>query len=99
MDTISRQAVIDAADKIIERDKSGNNDVVKAMIAWKVFVEGLPSVQPDIIHCKDCKHWREGTVFSYCDKLHGMGVLDVLDYMTAEDDYCSMAERRTDETD
>lgn len=56
----------------------------------------LESVQPDIIHCKDCKHWREGTVFSYCDKLHGMGVLYALDYMTAEDDYCSMAERRTD---
>jgi hypothetical protein len=48
----------------------------------------------EIIRCKDCKHWREGTSFSYCDKLHGMGVLDALDYMTAEDDYCSMAERR-----
>ena len=65
-------------------------DIYKAL-------EQLPSVQPDIIHCKDCKHWREGTAFSYCDKLHGMGVLDALDYMTAEDDYCSMAERRIDE--
>ena len=43
----------------------------------------------EIIRCKDCKHWREGTAFSYCDKLYGMGV---------EDDYCSMAERRTDGT-
>ena len=51
----------------------------------------------EIIRCKDCKHWREGTAFSYCDKLHGMGVLDALDYMTAEDDYCSMAEREADE--
>ena len=54
----------------------------------------LPSAQAEIIRCKDCKHWREGTSFLYCDKLHGMGVLDALDYMTAEDDYCSMAERR-----
>ena len=52
------------------------------------------ALQPEIIRCKDCKHWREGTAFSYCDKLHGMGVLDALDYMTAEDDYCSMAERK-----
>lgn len=48
----------------------------------------------EIIRCKDCKHWREGTSFSYCDKLYGMGVLNALDYMTAEDDYCSMEERR-----
>lgn len=54
----------------------------------------LPSAQSEIIRCKDCKHWREGTSFSYCDKLYGMGVLDALDYMVAEDDYCSMAERR-----
>ena len=60
-------------------------------------IEGLPSAHPEIIRCKDCKHWREGTAFSYCDKLYGMGVLDALDYMVAEDDYCSMAERRTDE--
>lgn len=51
-----------------------------------------------IVRCKDCKHWREGTAFSYCDKLYGMGVLDALDYMVAEDDYCSMAERRTDDS-
>lgn len=56
-------------------------------------IKPLPSVQSEIIHCGECKHWREGTAFSYCDKLHGMGVLDALDYMTAEDDYCSMAER------
>lgn len=47
MDLIDRQAAIDAADKIIERDTSGNNDVVKAMTAWKVYVEALPSAQPE----------------------------------------------------
>lgn len=50
----------------------------------------------ELIRCKDCKHWREGTTYFYCDKLFGMGVLDTFDYMTAEDDYCSMAERRAD---
>ena len=46
-DTISRQAAIKAADSIIERDTSGNNDVVKAMTAWKKFIEGLPPTQPE----------------------------------------------------
>ena len=50
----------------------------------------------ELIRCKDCKYWREGTVYLYCDKLFGMGVLDAYDYMTDEDDFCSMAERRTD---
>lgn len=63
----------------------------------KAFELGKESAKAEIIHCGECKHWREGTAFSFCDKLHGMGVLDALDYMTAEDDYCSMAERRTDE--
>lgn len=52
------------------------------------------ALQPEIIRCKDCKHWREGTTYTYCDKLFGMGVLDIYDYMTADDDYCSMAERK-----
>ena len=46
-DAISRQAAIDGADAIIARDTSGNNDVVKAMTAWKSYVEALPSVQPE----------------------------------------------------
>ena len=45
-DAISRQAAIDGADAIIARDTSGNNDVVKAMTAWKSYVEGLPPVTP-----------------------------------------------------
>lgn len=50
--------------------------------------------QPEIIHCRECKHWCEGDAYSYCNKLFNMGVLDVYDYMTAEDDFCSNAERR-----
>lgn len=58
MDLISRQAAIDGADKIIERDTSGNNDVVKAMTAWKEWIKGLPSAQlePDQ-WCTDCAEY------------------------------------------
>ena len=45
--TISRRAAIDAADEIIARDESGNNDVVKAMTAWKEYIKDLPSAQPE----------------------------------------------------
>ena len=48
-DLISRQTAIKAADSIIERDTSGNNDVVKAMTAWKKYIKALPSAQPDHI--------------------------------------------------
>ena len=90
-DLISRQAVIE-----INRSYHGQmpNEVNHRI--WKEINE-LPSAQPEIIHCRDCKHWREGAVYMYCDKLFGMGVLDAYDYMTDEDDYCSRAERRTDE--
>ena len=51
MDLIDRQQAIDGADAIIAMDTSGNNDVVKAMTAWKSYVEALPSAQPE--QCDD----------------------------------------------
>ena len=94
-DLISRQAAIEAAIEGADEWGEGYSDSRDEMITNAI--DKVPSAQPEIIRCKDCKHWREGTAFSYCDKLHGMGVLDALDYMTAEDDYCSMAEREADE--
>lgn len=47
---ISKLAALDAADSIINRDTSGNNDVVKAMTAWKEYIKALPSAQPG---CED----------------------------------------------
>ena len=60
-DTISRQAAIDAANKVIERDTSGNNDVVNAMIAWSAYIKSLPSVKPQtgywILKIEDWCKW------------------------------------------
>ena len=92
-DCISRQAVFDALDNIkIPRNASWYPYYQQALTA----VSKLPSAQPEIIHCRDCKHWREGDAYSYCQKLFNCGVLDVYDYMRAEDDFCSEAERGTD---
>ena len=57
-DYIERQAAIDGADAIIARDTSGNNDVVKAMTAWKSYVEALPPAEPRLSRCRDCMNNR-----------------------------------------
>lgn len=93
-DLIERQAAIDAMAELQGR-ASTKAELKGISKAWK-WIKKLPSAQPDIIHCKDCKHWRDGIGFYYCDKLYGMGVLNMYDYMKTEDEYCSMAERRTD---
>ena len=45
----------------------------------------LPSAQPEIIRCKDCKYYVSG---GWCE---GLGTF------VSYDDFCSRAERRTDE--
>ena len=57
-------------------------------------LEKLPSVQPEIIQCKECKHsehWYRDK--RRCFLWHETGI-DVY-----EDGFCNYAERRTDETD
>lgn len=103
-DLISRQAAIDAVnmyyDEFHEGDPASVEDVLKA----------LPSAQPErcedcenfsktrllipqseIIRCKDCKHHHyDSKDIPYCDRIdYGYGWKD--------DDFCSRAERRTDE--
>ena len=60
------------------------------------IIQVLPSAQPEIIRCKDCK---------YCDRgidEDGNPFLKCLGWVyggTQEEDFCSHAERRTDEPD
>lgn len=58
-DTISRQAAIDALGELatFTADWSYNtwmytDDVYNA-------IKQLPPIQPDIVRCKDCKHWKD----------------------------------------
>lgn len=48
------------------------------------YFNGVPSAEPEIIHCKDCKY--------YDGRPCG-----VVDYYNIESDFCSWAERRTDD--
>ena len=94
-DLISRQAAIDAVYKCTDIFVGNMPVMVDKADAYEALAQ-LPSAQSEIIHYRDCKHWREGGAYSYCQKLFECGVLDVYDYMRAEDDFCSLAERRTD---
>ena len=89
-DFISRQAAIEALDGEIEITGRTNAEAVKGYVRLvKDRLERLPSAQPEIIHCKECKYYRWES--DMCD----------YPYATAhnvvhEDDFCSKAERRTD---
>ena len=90
-DTISRQAVIDALQdryKLYSWDDGGAQKAEIGAIIREIY--DMPSAQPEIIRCKDCKHHHyEGEDIPYCDRIdYGYGWKD--------NDYCSMAERRTD---
>ena len=85
---ISRKAAID---EINERQRKliycfgFDNDMVKMMDIAKSIITAIPSVQPEIIRCKDCK-WKQG---SECVRF--------AEVRPFPDDFCSRAERRTDE--
>ena len=79
-DLISRQEAIDVA-----KQHWYKPDIAKAL-------EELPSAQPEIIRCKDCKHWTTNIGDSelrdnYCNEaMHGFY------YRCSGDDFCSYAE-------
>ena len=84
-DLISRQAAIDAL-RLIPYDlgKRELEDAIKA-------VEQLPSAQPDIIRCKDCKF------YTAMNRKTKSGICSLIMHQNFGDDwYCAGAERRAD---
>ena len=81
-DPIERQSAIDAV--------TDELDMIDHVPQW-VFdrlekrLKQLPSAQPEIIRCKDCKHYRPMTDQDDLCAYRGMQVFP--------DDYCSRAER------
>ena len=100
MDLISRQAAIDRINKqrehlqpdIYPQDKVGD-------AAYRIcaeFIERLPSVQPEIVRCGQCKYAevadKEDAQDGYTCQFHRGSVW-------FSGSYCSWAERRQDEKD
>ena len=102
MELISRQAAIDAFHTWFrdgfDEDKWWNSTHVLAAI------EGLPSVEPKIIRCKDCKHWipydwmfseiwQSKNIADYPEDEIGC---DCSEMAMKANDFCSRGERRTE---
>ena len=97
-DLISRQAAID----IIEDFPHGDVWNVESMEEMVDRIKQLPSAQPEIIQCKDCKHWipydwmfsemrQSKNIADYPEDEIGCNLCDMA--MKAND-FCSRAERR-----
>ena len=93
-------------DDYCELNDEGKTAFRMAITALELFgnAEQLPSAQPEIIRCKDCKHFiredvEEYTPYGYdthfhafCDKHWDEEQGEYIDVNL--DDYCSFAERR-----
>ena len=53
-DTISRQAAVDLVEEVENKRLKGEIDLTYAPMIKGI--KALPSTQPEIIHCKDCKY-------------------------------------------
>ena len=97
-DCINRQAAIDTFLTELTKRERKNLLHTWSTVEVKYFVaemlERLPSAQPEIIYCKDCKHvGTDATCCLVCNR-EGMGLKP---YHVYHDDFCSYAERKTDE--
>ena len=85
-DLISRQAAIDAAECIVDHHAiTPYKTMAAAMDHLKRILNGMPSAQPEIIRCKDCKHFAGEGMYCSCD------IIVQFDHF-----YCYHAERRQD---
>lgn len=84
-DPIDRQAAIEA----VERSKtvrSADGEIYCAKINAQMNIQLLPSAQPEIIHCRDCKYYTPVT--ARCE-VRGKGLYLIRNM----EDFCSRAER------
>lgn len=86
-DVISRQAAIELIKNYCENGCDISEDNWCPSCQQEQFIKllkALPSAQPEIIRCKDCKHWK----FDHTCREHSL----VSPMMANE--FCSRAERR-----
>ena len=80
-DTISRQAAIDAVKEAYENDEMFDG--------YEYRLQELPSAQPEIVRCKDCKYAE------YIDDVKTLWCTECGQGRTvAPNDFCSYAKRR-----
>ena len=86
---ISLQAAIDVVTK---HYRAFDNDLLELIV---YEMKRLPSEQPEIIRCRDCKYWREHKYAKETKRYIPFCGFNAI--YTKADDFCSRAERRIDE--
>ena len=95
IDLISRHEAIDAIHEDIEWlvEQGGRDlELPECMERAKTILGDLPSAEPEIIRCEECKHserWYRNNCRCFLWSETGIGVF--------EDGFCNYAERRADE--
>lgn len=85
-DAISREEAIDYLWSAINDCQDGDS----VDPCWiKELLEELPSVQPEITRCKECKHRDK---YGCCKYWKGLAMVDI-SVATDDNDFCSYAER------
>lgn len=93
-DLISRQAAIDEIDEWIKafRENGHKESAADACLIQDGIIQ-LPSAQPELVRCKDCKYYRDGDCWHEWDNAGRIYYQSVIDEPNP-DDYCSKAERK-----
>ena len=103
-DLISRQQVIDALRDYLVEKRCPDDGTLTCRLIENEVINKLPSAEPKIIRCKDCKHWipydwmfsevwRSKNMADYPEDEMGCNWCDMA--MKAND-FCSRGERRND---
>ena len=94
-DLIDRQQAIDAfntnVDELVVAGKENADSVEKYLNRVIDKIKELPSAQPEIIRCKDCKYWDTTWQNDYAPNYH---YCPMIDGTRRNDFYCAYAERR-----
>ena len=89
-DLIERQVAIEALDNL---DYMPGEWIVRGLTICKEAIRDLPSAQPEIVRCRDCKYGeQDDDGWWYC---RGTGYS--MGNGEKGDGFCSNAERRTDD--
>ena len=88
-DSVSRKALLDELNEMVEQHK--DDQFGGQLLHWtgiKAMIECAPSVNPDVIHCRECKHRSHDAIFKHdwCNRTDGA-------FHVKSDDFCSYAER------
>lgn len=96
-DLISRQTIIDGLEFVIKYGIEMHGAHSISAEKMLEFVRELPTVQPEIVRCKDCKHFE----YDHVANINGIPLIVAHEICTrwgdgvktSENGYCFLAER------